>query len=226
MIEKTPAEDYLSLHLIIGFIIALACGILFKLIADKVFHTPGIRAADAYAEQAAEDLNNPKLTTFMKVVTDIGNTNGMMLLSLITALLIYRTHSRRRFYAFATIMAGGWLLNVLLKLAFHRARPSFFTPLIGAHGYSFPSGHAMASTLYFGSLTYLVFIASDRHPVWRVIGMTSCVLAVIVISLSRVYLGVHYLSDVVAGSIAGLGWVAICVSGLQIWVRKRTPQRH
>jgi len=225
MLETPPGEQYLGLHLVVGFILALICGILFKLIADEVLETPQIRKADAYAQNSARDLNSPKLTSFMRAVTFVGNPTSVVCLTIVAGLIVYRRRSRRQFYGFAAIMLGGGLLNVLLKDVFHRARPDAFAPLIGAHGYSFPSGHAMGSTLFFGALAYIFLITKKKNPVLSVVGLLFCILAVVLICASRVYLGVHYLSDVGAGVVAGLGWIGVVVSGNEAWLRWRARRQ-
>jgi Membrane-associated phospholipid phosphatase len=217
-------EGLLGLHLTVGFIIALIAGVFFKLIADEVFEAPGIRTADAWAQAAANDIASPGLTRFMEVVTYVGNPVTLTILSLAIALLLYKEGSRRRLYTFSSIMGGGFLLNVLLKDAFHRTRPDL-VQLIEAHGFSFPSGHSMGSMLFFGGLAYVLFFTAERHSIWRVIGVVVCFLASLLIGLSRVYLHVHFLSDVIAGFLAGLGWIGICVFGTESWIRIRDRRR-
>jgi membrane-associated phospholipid phosphatase len=218
-------EGVLGLHLTIGFIIALIAGIAFKLVADEVFEAPGIRSADAWAQSVADSVASPALTTFMRAVTFLGNPLSTGTLSIAVAIILYFQGSRRRLYTFTSIMGGGALLNVLLKDAFHRARPQLIH-LVDVHGFSFPSGHSMGSTLFFGGLAYVLFFTVERHhPVWRIIGVILCLIASLVVGLSRVYLHVHFLSDVVAGFAAGLGWIGICVAGTESWIRWRDHRR-
>jgi undecaprenyl-diphosphatase len=217
-------EGFLGLQLTLGFIVALIAGIFFKLIADEVFETPGIRGADARAQAIADQIASPGLTYFMRFVTEFGNLWTLAPLSVAIAVLLYSKGSRRRLYTFASIMGGGFLLNVLLKDAFHRARPNL-VQLIEAHGFSFPSGHSMGSMLFFGGLAYVLFFTAERRSVWRVIAIVACFLASLLIGLSRVYLHVHFLSDVIAGFTAGLGWIGICVSGTESWIRLRDRRR-
>jgi hypothetical protein len=114
-------------------------------------------------------------------------------------------------------MAGGALLNFLLKLYYHRARPT--SSLVLAHGYSFPSGHSMGSMCFFASLAYVIFFTIERRHVLRIVAAIACALSVLAIGASRIYLGVHYFTDVVAGYAAGLAWLAVCFTGVEAWVR-------
>jgi undecaprenyl-diphosphatase len=217
-------EGLLGLELTIGFLIALFAGIIFKLIADEVFEAPGIRSTDLYAQQFADSIASPWLTKVMEVITFFGNWPSLVILSAAIAIILLIEHSRRRFYTFTSIMAGGALLNTLLKDTFHRARPDLIQ-IVQAHGFSFPSGHSMGSTLFFGGLAYVLFFSVDRHPFRRVTGVVLCLIASIAIGLSRVYLHVHYLSDVAAGFVAGLAWIGICVSSTEGWIRWKDRRR-
>jgi len=218
------ADGYLGLHLTIGFAIALITGIVFKLIANEVFETPKIRSADMAAQMFVNSIYSPILTSVMIGITSFGDWGSIVTLSLIVGFLLFVDSSHRRLYTFTSIVAGGCLLNVLLKLSFHRGRPDA-TQLVIAHGYSFPSGHAMGSMLFFGGLAYVVFFTVQRHPVWRFLGVLGCLIAILLIGFSRIYLGVHYLSDVAAGFVAGLFWIGICLTGTEGWIRLRDRRR-
>jgi membrane-associated phospholipid phosphatase len=147
-------------------------------------------------------------TSFFALMSNIGGPVGLGVLvgAVVIALLILRKF-RWVVYLIVTV-GGGALLDAELKRYFARARPDLAEMLRQAHGYSFPSGHAMESTVVFGALSYLAFRTTER---W---GAKAAVLAlgitlIIAVSLSRVYLGVHWISDVVAGISAGALWVVI-----------------
>jgi undecaprenyl-diphosphatase len=115
---------------------------------------------------------------------------------------------------------GGMLLNVALKHVFRRVRPSFDDPLLSLVTYSFPSGHTAAATVFYGLLAcYLV----RRTQAWRVrvLIVAGAVAMVILVALSRMYLGVHYLSDVLAAAAEGAAWLAICVTAVSTLHRRR-----
>ena len=117
-----------------------------------------------------------------------------------------------RFY-FITV-AGGGLLNLWLKSFFERERPNV-NRIIEAEGFSFPSGHSMGSMTYYGFLIYLV-LRSKRKPYSKFgLGILLC-LVILLIGISRIYLGVHYPSDVMAGYMAGSVWLVLCISLLEI----------
>jgi membrane-associated phospholipid phosphatase len=219
------AEGYLGLHLVVGFLVALLAGWIFGGIADWVFDAPATRAADQWAQRVAAHWISPGLTAFMRFASLVGTPPVSGLIAVIVGGVLLRARSHRRLYAFAATVIGGALLNPALKLVFHRDRPSGFAALGHAPGYSFPSGHAMGATLLFGSLAYVIYFSIDHSRRLRLLAVTLCVLMILCIGASRIYLGVHFLSDVLAGFAAGLCWVAVCLSGTEAWVRWRDWRR-
>jgi membrane-associated phospholipid phosphatase len=102
------------------------------------------------------------------------------------------------------------LLNTLLKHQFHRARPTVANPIVTLTSYSFPSGHTMAATCLYGALAAFAFshLSSWR---WRVAVISAAAILVSLVAFSRLYLGAHYLSDVLAAMAEGLAWLAFCL---------------
>jgi membrane-associated phospholipid phosphatase len=115
-------------------------------------------------------------------------------------------------------LVGAALLNVSLKLAFHRLRPpAFFGPQ--PDDFSFPSGHALVSACFYGTLAGL--IADRIRPVYgRALIWALCLFVIAGVGLSRIYLGVHYPSDVVAGYLVAAGWVSILIALDRLWMRR------
>lgn len=212
-------EGYLGLHLVVGFLVALLAGSVFGRIADWVFASEATRAADRYAYEVAAAWRSPGLTAFMRFITLFGQLWMLAIISVAVGAALVRARSHRRLYAFAATMVGCALLLPALKEVFRRARPSGIDALGTAHGYSFPSGHAMGAMTLFGSLAYVIYFSMEHHRRLRILAVILCVLMILSIGGSRVYLGVHYFSDVLAGFAAGLCWVAVCLSGTEAWVR-------
>ena len=118
----------------------------------------------------------------------------------------------------AAVIAGSTLLNTLLKLAFQRARPTIHR-IIEASGYSFPSGHSMAAFSLYGGLAFLIW----KHiptAIGRVLMIIVSAAFILTIGMSRIYLGVHYPSDVIGGYFLSGSWLAIC-----IWFYQRYAER-
>jgi len=109
---------------------------------------------------------------------------------------------------------GGLVLNGVLKLGFNRPRPSIFVPEVHAVSSSFPSGHAMSAAIVYGTVAYLA--ARLHKRMWaRTLVMTAALIVIVLISISRMYLGVHYPSDVIAGLAIGLAWAGFCMATLE-----------
>lgn len=216
---------YLGLHLVVGFLVALATGLLFNYIRDQVFDAPATVAADVWAQHVVETVRAPWLTAVMTAVTVVGNSSTLAVLTIGVGAVLLKSGSNRRFAMLTATMIGGGLLNVLLKTHFQRARPTELPFLVKASGYSFPSGHSMGSMLFFGSLAYVVYFSIEGHRGWRIAAVVACFVMVLLVGGSRIYLGVHYLSDVLAGFAGGLFWLCVCSSGTEAWIRLRDWRR-
>ncbi len=121
----------------------------------------------------------------------------------------------------AIVLVGASILNSLLKQMIQRARPEPLAGIIPAQGFSFPSGHAMVATAFYG---YLAILAWRRWRGWRRVATTGLLVTVILaISLSRIYLGAHYITDIVAGWIAGFLWADAVALGAALLRRRHPP---
>jgi len=152
----------------------------------------------------------PQMTLIMKILTMLGATPCYLLVAL--GIVLYLVLGKKKSFTalmVAVNLLGAWLLNVALKNLFHRVRPEL-NRLIEVGGYSFPSGHAMISFAFYGFLAYLVMVNLPRG--WGKYLLT-IILALLPlgIGISRIYLGVHYPSDVVAGYAVGGFWLLSCI---------------
>jgi len=150
------------------------------------------------------------------VIADLGSgrlAEGIAALSsepLVTAAVAAYFVRRGRVNEAALLCAGALgieLLNPILKLVFHRPRPEL--AFVHLETYSFPSGHATGSAAVYGLVLYL--IARNLRHRWQIVGATAYVVLVAVIGFSRLYLEVHYLSDVLAGVCLGAAWASLCL---------------
>ncbi|MEO6259484.1 MAG: phosphatase PAP2 family protein [Thermoanaerobaculia bacterium] len=146
-------------------------------------------------------------TMFFVAMTILGGPVGLAVLLTSVAVLLAVKHRWRWLTYLAVTAVGGALLNLGLKQYFARSRPAVAEMLRRAHGYSFPSGHAMGSAVAFSALAYLAMRSARGWPVKAAILSLALTLTAAV-ALSRVYLGVHWLSDVGAGVTAGLVWAS------------------
>jgi membrane-associated phospholipid phosphatase len=156
----------------------------------------------------------PQLTFIMKFFTFLGSPVALLLLPFISAALMIWQKKRWESLFLVIGIAGGGVFNLLLKWIFHRQRPTLHR-LIEETGYSFPSGHSMVSFIFYGMLCML-FVMFLKSRTAKVIIIMSTVVIIVMIGLSRIYLGVHYPSDVLAGYAAGGAWLTICLIGLRL----------
>lgn len=154
-----------------------------------------------------------EITLFMKFITVLGSKAVLVPAAVIAIYILYKRKNQQTeaFMIFAVLL-GGWLLNEGLKQVFHRPRPAV-ARLVEASGYGFPSGHAMVSTAFYGFLAYLVWHNFPRSRL-RYFVVFGTVVLVALIGVSRVYLGVHYPGDVIAGFAGGGLWLAGCIYAL------------
>lgn len=159
-------------------------------------------------------------TSFFLVMTMIGGPVGMAIIVVVAAVVL----AIRKNWAWLSYLAitagGGALLNLELKHHFARARPDLAEAIRRAGGYSFPSGHAMGSTVALGALAYLAIRLAWQWR-WKAAALALAVSLVLAVAMSRVYLGVHWLSDVGAGISAGTVWVLVTTVAYETFRRIR-----
>lgn len=158
---------------------------------------------------------SPGAVQGLKVVSFLGAPVWCYLLVVPTAVLLLRRHLPRLAVFLVATVAGGGLLGTAVKVAVNRSRPSFVDPVATAYGHSFPSGHAMTSTILYGALLMVVLPVIPRNR--RLPLIAAAILLVLLIGFARLALGVHYLSDVVAGYLLGFSWLAASVSAFRTW---------
>lgn len=154
------------------------------------------------------------LDSVMLEITSLGTGSVVMMIVGVASLFLALTRHRYSATLLLAATGGGGLLNLVLKHFFGRPRPHIFEWGTHALSSSFPSGHAMSATIVYGTVAYLAARLHER--MWaRALTMLIAAVVILAISVSRVYLGVHYPSDVVAGVIVGIGWSAFCMVTLE-----------
>ena len=161
--------------------------------------------------------NSQPLLTVFEVVTFFGSTIALLALTLATVAFLLRRARTNEALLVALVFVGAEVLNFALKLGFARPRPEF--GVVDLKTYSFPSGHATVSAAVYGTLAFLLCVRSIRvaHRFW--LGGLAIVLTGL-IAFSRLYLGVHYLSDVLAGIGLGVAWATACLIAYTVLGRR------
>lgn len=160
---------------------------------------------------------NPAAVAILTTLTALGSVKTLTSFAIAVALvMLWRgQHVLSRVWG---IVFAGCLLNGVLKSLFQRHRPQFQNPFVTEASWSFPSGHAMGSLIGYGLLAYLLWSAVPR-PRMRLALAIGTALLVSAIGFSRMYLGAHYFSDVIGGYAAGIAWLAISISGIEMLQR-------
>lgn len=175
-----------------------------------------LNALDVQATEWARELRSPALTQALLVITHL---HSVMAISVYTAglsvwLIVKRQHRHWLLPLWLFVPAGA-VLNVLMKHSFERPRPTGDDALLALSTFSFPSGHASATTLLYGFFA-LVVLTHVPRSLWRGVLGAVALLIIAVVAWSRVYLGVHFFTDVLAGVLEALVWMALCVLGLSV----------
>jgi undecaprenyl-diphosphatase len=163
--------------------------------------------------------------TALEVVSFVGKPIFLVLVVGIPAIWLYRRGERRLVvYLVATALTGG-IVDTVIKETVDRRRPVFDFEVGSAYGTSFPSGHALASTVCYGVMLLVALPYLRRR--WRPAAIAAVVVLVVLIGFSRLALGLHFVSDVVAGHVFGLAWLLAATAVFSAWrVERHEPGVH
>ena len=217
--SRLSAEGFFWFQLIGGAIAIVASAGVFGVIAGNLTDGEPMTILDA---QVATWFHVNAMTPLTRLMLLVSDMNGIGGISTLTVLLVLAFAWKREWYwtAFAALaIPGGMLLNLLVKSAFHRARPSFTDPLVTLASYSFPSGHTLASTLFYGTL--VAYLVPRVGATARTLIIVAGIVMVALVGLSRIYLGAHFLSDVIAAVAEGIAWLSLCLTALATYRRRR-----
>lgn len=208
-------KKYLGVAFIISIISLLGFGLMAVLVSRNT-----IVDFDSAIITYVQCLEAPMLTVIMKFFSFIGDTTAVVALSLLTLVLLYTVFKHRsELILFISVMVGANILFLLLKLFFQRARPDLHR-LAEASNYSFPSGHATMACALYGVITFILW----RHigtSLGRSIFIIFGIVMILAIGISRIYLGVHYPSDIIAGYFISTFWLTLAIGFYQRYKEKR-----
>jgi len=221
--RRFSAEEYLGLHLTIGLLLSLATLGMFACVGHfAIGHGSVVRFDDELGQRLAEHrAAHPWVRDFFFGMTQVGSVNVMIALVLGVGLLLLVRRQRLLALVWLAAVAGGGLLDLLLKQVFQRDRPSFRDAAIFETTASFPSGHSMGSVIGYGLIGYFLWLIVP-HGWGRRALVIGVALLILLIGCSRIYLGAHYFSDVVGGYLVGSAWLATCITGVETVRRRRT----
>lgn len=190
---------------------------VFAEIVDNVTEREELYHVDQQARGLFEQILTPEVARYVVHLTNTGGFVGTLVLVGIVALVL---GMRRRWWAaleLAVTTALGALVVLSLKAIFARARPD--AGFVAETGFSYPSGHAFMAVVFYGYLAFLAWQTTDSW-LWRLLAVTGSLVMIVLMGTSRLYLGVHWLTDVLGGYVAGLAWLSASLLVLR-WVEHR-----
>ncbi|MCM3341400.1 phosphatase PAP2 family protein [Paenibacillus sp. MER TA 81-3] len=209
-----------TLNLLWGIItvpaLVIVLFILTKGVMSDSFHKFDLAVTDTVRSVAS-----PSFTEFVTIITHLASSHIIIPIALVLAAVLAFI-LKRRWDAMSLFIAliGSSLFNEVMKHLIQRARPADWEHWVQASGYSFPSGHSMVSMSFYGMLGYIIWLhlKEQGKPAAYVLVLT--LLLIVCIGLSRIYLGVHFVTDVIAGYAAGAAWLLACIYAMQ-WLKGR-----
>jgi undecaprenyl-diphosphatase len=213
----SPRSAY-GLTLTAGLVLAALFAWLFAVVFEGVLVRAPITQFDRMVAVALNERAYPLFTQVMKVVTFFGGGVWVATVCVVGVAILAWRKMWRDALLLLTSVAGAALLMTVLKVLVQRPRPDFIEPLVHAGGYSFPSGHATTSAALYLTLGLLAAGWVKRWET-RIYILLGTLAVIALIGFSRLYLGVHYVSDVLAGFALGAFWVTLCVTAGTVFVR-------
>ena len=216
-----PHAEYLALHLGIGFLLSLAVIGIFATITEGLVDSSPLTRFDVTLAARLQESATLGMLRVFTLVSSLGGRGAMTLL-LFAGALIYAVRRRGlELVAWCAAFIGGALLDAALRFVVRRSELPFADVVLIDWGTGLASGHALGVILGVGMLAYLL-TTEIRGAAVRTLVITVAAVLVVAITISRLFLGQHYLSDASAGLAAGIVWLATCVSGIQIALQRKS----
>ncbi len=205
----TRLRGFFTLYVVFGLVVCTISLIIFGKLVDGVSENESIVQFDVALANALHDAATAGSTSAFLTISLFGGTI-LFAWSFVVGLVFAWRRQWLGLIIWTITIAGGEILNSLLKLFFARPRPTFATPLVIEQFYSFPSGHAMMSFIAYGMLAYIICLLLKNNAL-RLLVILAAGFIVTLIGISRMALGVHYFSDVTAGYAVASFWLITCI---------------
>lgn len=221
IVDRFDQRTYLWLYLAAALLVAAGAVWGFSALLDAVLDNATLVRFDLASVAWVHARVTQQGLAAANWISWLGSPTTMAFVGIIGTPVLWRRRKYILCYAWIAAFVGGGVLDRILKAAVHRTRPTFGL----AHGIpaadSFPSGHSMASFIGFAMLAYVLLVLRPATPGRRVAIIAAAAVMILLVGMSRVYLGRHFPSDVLAGWTAAAAWTALCLSGLVIAVHRR-----
>ena len=202
-----------GIFIILGTIVALGATWIFVELAGEV-REGRTQDIDVAVLRWVETHHSPFLDRAMLEITFMGTGLIVMTIVLVSGMFLWLTKHKHSALLLVVATSGAILVNGLLKAGFDRPRPQVFEVAQHTVSSSFPSGHAMSAATVYMTVAYLA-ARLQRRRISRALTLLAATIVVVLIAFSRLYLGVHYPSDVAAGVVIGIAWAALCMAMLE-----------
>lgn len=222
MTNQRSSKQIRALHLIAGLLVFAVMTLTLGEIAEDVRDGEPLTLTDVHFSSWLHTHGSAPLTKMMWIITSLHASVVVCTVAVLVGLYLWRRRQRYWVVALWLSVFGGLLLNKILKLVFHRARPHFRDAVQSLTSYSFPSGHTMIATVFYGALAAFVIANTKSWPL-RILSVAMALTLIALVAFSRIYLGAHYLSDVLGAMAEGFAWIALSLTGLYyFWNRDKT----
>ena len=199
--------------------------VVFASLAEDVVHHEELSTLDPILGNVIITHSSTGGDRVASMITFWGNGLVITVGTVLLSLWLSRSKRWNQVIFLDTAVGGAGILNLLLKQVFVRPRPAYPHTYLTETGFSFPSGHAMLSVAFFGAVAYLSYAYLKSFRMKLLVTIAALVISGL-IGYSRLYLGVHYLSDVLAGWAAGGFWLAVCIFVDQLYIQLKKPRKR
>jgi membrane-associated phospholipid phosphatase len=215
-----PPFAFLLLQLALGFAVIVGAALVFAEIADELDATEELGPFDQAVSDAIGRSTPIGVVQAFAWVTRLGDPSMLVALAVIVALLLVWRGQRVLALGWVVALGGNAVLNPALKGVFARVRPVHEGGLVAEEGFSFPSGHSSGSVVSYGMLAYVAVRLLPAR--WHLPAVLAATAVAFTVASSRVFLRVHFPSDVVAGAASGLAWLTVCIVSIELsrWYRQ------
>ncbi len=212
--SRLPQTGFVLLNGLIGFALVISAAALFAEIAGELGANGAMSLADEVLTGSLRTHISAATLQVFAAFTYFGDPRVLTVLGVAVTLLLWLLHKRGLALGWVLALGGNALLNPMLKRVFGRIRPLHEHGIISELGWSFPSGHTSGSTVAYGMLAYLA--VRTLPPAWHLPAVLGATALVFTVGCSRIFLQVHFASDVAAGFASGSAWLAVCIVSVEL----------